>query len=100
MPYGYQLKLNTLKKLFLPETGELFRILFGIERPGDDLTRGHNAQKAEATGVGAHRLKKPPILDRIHVVLWVIKANDVRFQQGQYREIIKFVQDRLKQESE
>ncbi|XP_078380063.1 uncharacterized protein LOC144663008 isoform X2 [Oculina patagonica] len=81
------------------EEGELFRILFGIERAGDDLTRDYkSAQKAEAAGVGAHRLKRPPILDRIHVVLWVIKANDIRFQTGQYREIIKFVQDRLKQE--
>ena len=90
-----------MRKFFLTTTGELFRILFGIERPGDELTRDcKSAQKAEAAGVGAHRLKKPPILDRIHVVFWVIKANDIRFQKGHYREIIKFVQDRLKQESE
>ncbi|KAJ7326036.1 hypothetical protein OS493_028759 [Desmophyllum pertusum] len=86
------------RQITLYDTRELFRILFGIERSGDDLTRDDvSAQKAAAAGVGAHRLKKPPIADQIHVVLWVIKANDVRFQTGQYREIIKFVQDQLKQ---
>ena len=59
-----------------------------------------SAQKAEAAGVAAHRLEKPPILDRIHVVLWILKAIDIRFKTGHYRESIKFVQDRLKQEGE
>ena len=59
-----------------------------------------SAQKAATAGVGAHRLEKRPIVDQMHVVLWVIKANDVRFQKGQYSEIIKFVQDQLKRESE
>jgi len=82
------------------EEGELFRILYGIERPGDDLTRDHaSAQKAAAAGVGAHRLERPPIADQMHVVVWVIKANDIRFEQGKYREIINFVQHQLKRET-
>ena len=59
-----------------------------------------SAQKAAAAGVGAHRLEKPPIADQMHVVLWVIKADDIRFQLGKYREIINFVQDQLNKESE
>jgi len=79
------------------EEGELFRILFGIEQPGEYLTRGsEGAQKSESAGVAAHRLKKPPIVDQMHVILWVIKAVDIRFQMGQYREKIKFVQDQLR----
>ena len=89
------------KSSFLFKTGELFRILFGIERPGEYLTRGSmGAQKAESAGVAAHRLKKRPIVDQMHVVLWVIKAVDIRFQMGQYREKIEFVQDQLKKASE
>ena len=36
----------------------------------------------------------------MHVILWVIKANDVRFETGKYREIIKFVQHQMKEQSE
>ena len=54
-----------------------------------------SAQKAADAGVGAHRLEKPPIADQMHVVLWVIKANDIRFEMGKYREIIKFVEHEL-----
>ena len=36
----------------------------------------------------------------MHVILWVIKANDVRFETGQYQEIIKFVQHQMKEQSE
>lgn len=79
----------------------MFRILLGIERPGDDLTRDQeSAQKAKAAGLGAHRLEKPPLADQMHVVLWVIKANDIRFQMGHYNEIIKFVQNQLREASE
>ena len=93
--------VNATKIFFLPKTGELFRILFGIEQLGEYLTRGSKgAQKAESAGVAAHRLKKPPIADQMHVILWVIKAVDIRFQMGQYREKIKFVQDQLKKASE
>jgi len=79
------------------EEGELFRILYGIERPGDNLTRDYTStNKAEAAGAAACRLEKPPIADQMHVILWVIKANDIRFQTGKYREIIKFVQYQLR----
>ena len=40
------------------------------------------AEKAATGGVGAHKLKKPPLADQMHVILWVIKANDVRFEKG------------------
>ena len=54
-------------------TVELFRILFGMDRPGDDLTRDEeSALKAKAAGQGAHRLEKPPLADQMHVVIWVI----------------------------
>lgn len=82
------------------EEGELFRILYGIERPGDNLTRDSTStHKAETAGAAACRLEKPPIVDQTHVILWVIKANDIRFQKGKYREIIKFVQDQLRKET-
>ena len=82
-------------------TGELFRILYGIERPGDDLTRGDaSAQKAAAADVGANRLDRPPIADQMHVVVWVMKTNDIRFEQRKYREIINFFLHQLKSESE
>lgn len=85
---------------FDTNTGELFRILFGIHRPGDDLTRGEeSAQKAKAAGQGAHRLKRRPLADQMHVVLWVIKATDIRFEKGQYSEIIKYVQEQLREAS-
>ncbi|CAH3119377.1 unnamed protein product [Pocillopora meandrina] len=80
------------------EEVELFRILFGMDRPGDDLTRDEeSALKAKAAGQGAHRLEKPPLADQMHVVIWVIKANDIRFEKGQYREVIKYVQDQLRE---
>ena len=59
-----------------------------------------SAQKAAAAGVGAHRLEKPPIADQMHVVLWVIKANDIRFETGKYKEIIKFVEHELKEKGD
>lgn len=88
-----------IEHIFFYKTGELFPILYGIERPGDDWKCGHaSAQKAAAAGVGAHRLERPPIADQMHVVVWVIKANDIRFEQGKYREIINFVLHQLKRE--
>ena len=90
-----------LTYLSLGWIGELFRIIYGIERPGDDLTRDYtSAAKAAEGGVGAYRLKKKPIADQMHVILWVIKANDVRFETGKYQEIIKFVQHQMREQSE
>ena len=78
--------VNATKIFFLPKTGELFRILFGIEQPGEYITRGsEGAQKTESAGVVTHRLEKPPIVDNTHVILWAIKAIDIRFQMEQYR---------------
>ena len=86
-------------RIFFYKTEELFRILYGIERPGDDWKCGHaSAQKAAAAGVGAHRLERPPIADQMHVVVWVIKAIDIRFEQRKYREITNFVLHQLKRE--
>ena len=59
-----------------------------------------SVQKAAAAEVGAHRLERPPIADQMHVVVWVVKANDVRCKQGKYREIINFFLHQLKSESE
>ena len=58
------------------------------------------AEKAATGGVGAHKLKKPPLADQMHVILWVIKANDVRFEKGIYSDIIKFVQHQAREQSE
>ena len=88
-------------QFFFIQIGELFRILFGIERTGEELVRGDKgAEKAATGGVGAHKLKKPPLADQMHVVLWVIKANDIRFEKGIYSDIIKFVQHRAREQSE
>ena len=44
--------VNAIKIFFPPKRGGLFRILFGIEQPGDYLTRGsEGAQKAQSAGV-------------------------------------------------
>ena len=88
-------------QFFFIQIGELFRILFGIERTGEELVRGDKgAEKAAAGGVGAHKLKKPPLADQMHVILWVIKANDIRFEKGIYSDIIKFVQHKAREQSE
>lgn len=98
---GIPFSVNAIKIFFPPKRGGLFRILFGIEQPAEYLNRGsEGAQKSESAGVAAHRLEKPPIVDQMHVILWVIKAVDIRFQLGQYREKIKFVQDQLRKASE
>lgn len=98
---GNQIALYDTRGFFamdIKEEGELFRILFGIHRPGDDLTRGEeSAQKAKAAGQGAHRLKRRPLADQMHVVLWVIKATDIRFEKGQYSEIIEYVKEQLQE---
>ena len=75
---------------------ELFRILYGIVSPGENIERGDWAkQMAEKAGQAAHRLEKPPIADQVHVVLWVIKADDIRFVNGQYMDKFNFVQQIL-----
>ena len=92
--------LQILTETFNSNTVELFRILFGIDRPGDDLRRDDESTlKAKAAGQGAHKLEKPPLADQMHVVIWVIKANDIRFEKGRYRDIIKYVQDQLREAS-
>lgn len=57
------------------------------------------AEKAATGGVGAHKLEKPPLADQMHVILWVIKANDIRFEKGMYSDIIKFVQHKAREQS-
>ena len=80
---------------------ELFRILYGIVLPGENIERGDGAkQMAEKAGQAAHRLEKPPIADQVHVVLWVIKADDIRFVNGQYMDKFNFVQQILNREGE
>ena len=93
-------RYDNLKYYFMFLTGELFRIIYGLEKPGDDLTRdAASAWKAAKGGLAAHKYEKPPIADQVHVVIWVISATDVRFEQGKYRENINFVQHILKRES-
>lgn len=97
---GIPVKLYDTRGFFamdIKEEGELFRILFGIHRPGEELKRDHeSAQLAEAAGPAAYKLEKRPLVDQMHVVFWVIKGVDIRFEKGKYREIIKFVQEQLK----
>lgn len=97
---GIPVKLYDTRGFFamdIKEEGELFRILFGIHRPGEELKRDHeSAQLAEAAGPAAYKLEKRPLVDQMHVVFWVMKGVDIRFEKGKYREIIKFVQEQLK----
>ncbi|PFX16698.1 uncharacterized protein LOC111341866 [Stylophora pistillata] len=97
---GIPVKLYDTRGFFamdIKEEGELFRILFGIHRPGEELKRDHeSAQLAEAAGPAAYKLEKRPLVDQMHVVFWVIKGVDIRFEKGKYREIITFVQEQLK----
>ena len=63
--------------------------------------RDHSgAEKAATGGVGAHKLEKPPLADQMHVVLWVIKADDIRFEKGMYSDTIKFFQHMAREQSE
>ena len=55
---------------------------------------------AEHAGQAAHRLEKPPVADQVHVVLWVIKANDIRFENDQYMHKFDFVRQMLNKEGE
>ena len=65
------------------------------------MSRDHmSAQLAVATGPAAYKLEKCPLVDQMHVVFWVIKGVDIRFEEGKYREIIKFVQEQLRSASE
>lgn len=81
------------------EENELFRILYGIVSAGQLIERGDLAeQMADEAGQGAHRLEKPPVADQVHVVLWVIKANDIRFVNDQYMDKFDFVRQKLNKE--
>ena len=80
---------------------ELFRILYGTVQPGEQLERGKAAErKAKMAGTAGYRLSKPPISDQVHVVLWVVKANDVRLTQGKYMDKFGFLRQQLGKESE
>lgn len=59
-----------------------------------------SAQLAVAAGPAAYKLEKRPLVDQMHVVFWVLKGVDIRFEEGKYREIIKFVQEQLRSASE
>ena len=80
---------------------ELFRILYGFVSAGQLIERGQWAEKmVEDAGQAAHRLEKPPVADQVHVVLWVIKANDIRFVNGLYLDKFNFVRQKLNAEGE
>lgn len=81
------------------EENEFFRILYGVVSAGQLIERGDWAEKmAEDAGQAAHRLEKPPVADQVHVALWVIKANDIRFVNGQYLDKFNFVRQKLNAE--
>ena len=76
------------KYSFFLKQGSCFAFcLESSNQESEYLTRGsEGAQKTESAGVVTHRLEKPPIVDNTHVILWAIKAVDIRFQMEQYRE--------------
>ena len=83
--------------LIVPD--ELFRILYGAVSTGELIERGDWAEeKAKEAGQAACRLERPPIADQVHVVLWVIKANDIRFVTDQYKDKFDFVRQMLSKE--
>ena len=57
-------------------------------------------EMAKTAGRAACNLEKPPVADQVHVVLWVIKANDVRFTRDLYRDKFEFVREILNREGE
>lgn len=82
----------------LQET-ELFRILYGTVRDGEVIDRGPMGElKRRSAGAAGHKLNKPPIAQQAHVVLWVIKANDVRLTKDKYKDKFKFVTQMLAKE--
>jgi len=90
-----------LAKIFctLLVSDELFRILYGTVSTGAVIERGDWAQeKAKEAGQAAYRLERPPVADQVHVVLWVIKANDIRFVNHQYLDKFDFVRQMLNKE--
>ena len=65
------------------------------------MCRDHeSAQLAVAGGPAAYRLEKRPLVEQMHVFFWVIQGIDIRFERGNYKEIIKFVQEQLQSASE
>lgn len=82
------------------EEGELFRIIYGLEKPGEDLTRDTTSKwKAMKGGVAAYKFEKPPVADQMHAVIWVMSAVDPRFEKGSYRENLAFVKHILNREN-
>lgn len=81
-------------------SAELFRILYGAVSAGELIDR--EADRAEQltkeAGQAAHRLERPPVADQVHVVLWVIKANDIRFENDQYMDKFDFMRQILNKE--
>ena len=78
---------------------EFFRILYGTVSTGDVIERGDWAkEKAKEAGQAACRLERPTIADQVHVVLWVIKANDIRFVTDQFMDKFDFVRQMLSKE--
>ena len=68
-------------------------------REGEVIDRGHMGEvKRRSAGAAGHKLNKPPIAYQAHVVLWVIKANDVRLTRDKYMDKFKFVTQMLAQE--
>ncbi|XP_031570349.1 uncharacterized protein LOC116304716 [Actinia tenebrosa] len=82
------------------EETEFFRILYGTVKQGEEIDRQDRGQSQTArAGKGGYRLNKPPISHQVHVVLWVIKGDDVRVLNEDYHQKLNFVLHRLGRES-
>ncbi|XP_028512822.1 uncharacterized protein LOC110232104 [Exaiptasia diaphana] len=82
------------------EETEFFRILYGSVRPGEEIDRGATgAQKTKSVGIAAHKLNKPPLKKQLHVVLWIIKGDDIRLITEQYQDKLNFILSKLRDEA-
>ena len=75
--------------------------MYGSVRPGEEIDRGYmGKQKTKSAGTAAYKLNKPPLSRQLHVVLWVIKGDDVRLINEDYLDRLNFVLSKLRDEGE
>ncbi|XP_070548424.1 interferon-induced protein 44-like [Ptychodera flava] len=74
------------------EEKELFAILYGSLSDCDIIERGEGQP---AYGPGGCNVQKGPLSEQVHVVLWFVKATDVRLDQDSYTMKTEFIRKHL-----
>lgn len=68
-------------------------------KQGEEIDREDRGKsQAARAGKGGYKLNKPPLSQQVHVVLWVIKGDDIRLLNEEYEQKLNFVLHRLGRE--